>query len=197
MGDEGFPSDSVSTYWKDHPYSKNFGGFKELYRADNLAAYGVGHGIATEIKRLPIWRKIEVQSRRGEKVLTNAEREQMVKDVGTILKDLFSNEAALARRVNKYHTYFEEKSGIAKVTIPVDALFFIPEYGGFNTDGLKINAESVYTDKPTSRLYFEKTIEPAYNAYVKNEKAASRPPLGLDQWLRVSRENYVVSKPKD
>lgn len=67
-------------------------------------------------------------------------------------------------------------------TIAPDALFFIAEYGGFNTDSLdKSNSEPATFQQ--SGVYFEKVLMPAFN---------NRPDktIKLDDWLRQQRENY-------
>src|SRR5262249_32395198 len=40
-------------YHESHPHSTSFGMFTEAWRADNLAAFGVGNAIAEELKKLP------------------------------------------------------------------------------------------------------------------------------------------------
>ena len=57
---EGFArnNDEGHTYVKNDPHSVNYGVYKGLNRADNLAAFGVGYGIQEDIDKLPIMKKL-------------------------------------------------------------------------------------------------------------------------------------------
>ncbi len=171
-------------------FSKNFGGFKGSARADNLAAFGVGHGLAVEIKKLPVWAKFVTAARTGKAVvLTAAERTQFTADVKNIIVKLLADNAAMARRVNKYQALLKAKLGANAIAkIPVDALFFIPEYGGFNTESLN-PSKTPYKGPLTSREYFQKTLQPEYQQY--KAKYANRAYL-IDDWLQKYREDYAA-----
>lgn len=201
-----YDSTGVSTYAGGHYWGKegNFGEFAGKYRADNLAAFGVGHGIFTGLRNLNppggrIIDKIRDRASRGAKViLTKEEKTQLIKDIKQILKDILTNEAVLARRVNKYNDHLERKSGLKNVTIGVNALFFIAEHGGFNTESCKPNPlTKPYTSPLTSREYFTKVVKVDYDTYATKERTAGRTPQGLDAWLQEYRENYMVSKQKE
>jgi hypothetical protein len=184
-----FPGLPTSTFWAQHDHSENYGEFKGLFRADNLAAFGVGHAISADLKKnaAGTLRAIQAQARQGKFMkLTGKERNDLTAAVAASLKRLFSNDEALAQSVNTYSALLRKKLGGGEVKIPIEALFFVPEYGGFNTDSLTPSKED-YTGMLTSREYFEKELQPAYDQYKKDLRDRA---YDIDQWLRKYHEDY-------
>jgi RHS repeat-associated protein len=185
----------VFTYWTEHFHSDNFGKFKGLVRADNLAAYGVGHGIATYLRLNAAGTLKEIQRDvRGGKFegLTKAQRQQLTKQVAAALRAFFAtDDNALGRRVNTYNKLLSKKLDSGELRIPIKALFFVPEYdGGFNTESLTRSGVKNPV-KLTSREYFEKVLQPAYEQYKKDLGDRA---FDIDDWLRKYREDYAKYK---
>jgi hypothetical protein len=155
-----------------HPYyQSNFGNFAGAFRADNLAAFGVGHGIARELQLIMGWDKNKIPTL--EQINTVTE-----KDMETAIKAAFEKEK-LTRWVNEFNARYGGKN---KGRIDPDALYFIPEHGGFNTDSINAK-EAKEPDKilPTSIEAF---------AQLK-KKAMLDEGSTLDDWLKKNRENYL------
>jgi RHS repeat-associated protein len=146
-------ADDVSTYWTKHYHNENYGDFKGVVRADNLAAFGVGTAISTDLRTsaAATMKEIQAQVKEGKfKGLTDKQQDVLTQAVATSLKGLFSDDKALQQSVNTYNKLLSKRLGSGDLTIPIEALFFIPEYGGFNTDSL--NPSPVpYLEKQTSR----------------------------------------------
>ena len=145
----------VSKIPEQHPYVDNFGDFKGFYRADNLAAFGVGHGIAHDLSESATWKALQGKLAQG---LSPSETADLVKEVKKIIVGLLRSDEALDRRVNKYREIlvdeltnvrtkmndpvigikgsFEAKyslpGNLQDVRINPNAMFFIAEYKGFN-----------------------------------------------------------------
>jgi hypothetical protein len=196
LGIPGKGADSVNTYWTGHPYKRNFGEFAGGIRADNLAAFGVGLGLGIEIGRLPIMAKSRERIDRNRPILEEGERARFVADARAIVEAKLNDNAFLIRRANKYHGLYEKRTGSsATVTIPPQALFFIPEYnGGFNTDSLDKPRKVPYKGL-TSQEYFVTKLRRAYLEYETEKKKSGKTPISLDEWLRRCREDYRSATP--
>jgi hypothetical protein len=166
----GYNVGAHGTYDPKHPYAGNFGIYAGQPRADNLAAFGVGHGIARELERIVGWKK-------GENLTVEQIEAVTVAQMKTAIEDAFQKDH-LDRWVNEFHKLY---GGRRKGAIEPDALYFIPEYGGFNTDSLLQTGKGPSKPLPTSIEVFEQLRKEA-----KLPKGAE-----LDTWLRENRENYV------
>jgi len=184
--------DAVSTYWTDHRWKANYGDFVGLVRADNLAAFGVGHGIYSDIKTsaAATLKQIQEDVKAGRfNKLTDGQRKKLEDAVAASVKRIFTDADTLGRRVNKYNAVLSKKLGRGKLKIKSNALFFIPEYGGFNTDSLKPN-KTPYTGK-NSIDYFKEVLEPLYKQYQKDLGDSA---YDIDQWVRKYHEDYKKYK---
>ena len=190
----GYGAKDVNSFNPDHPHANdNLGEFKGLYRADNLAAFGVGHGIADSIKQLEIYK--EIHKRIGDdsnKPIMIAEQEaQLTKEVVKLLNNLFNDQVALGRRVNKYHELLSEKSGIKNIKLSPDTLFFVPSYGGFNTDSLTIPPNN--DKQPYKGLNSIEQFDRLKKEYDMYKKIAGPGFLELGEWLKEYHEKYTGS----
>jgi hypothetical protein len=189
----------AKTYDPDHPFSVNFGDYKGLKRADNLAAFGMGAVIASEIRGLASFKS------------TGSPKPD---EVEVILNKVFSDKEILTEGVTNYNYVLGKGQEIGP-----DALTFIEYYGGFNTASLRIDPKLAPYPSDNMRLspvVFMHKISPAY------EKAMSTKGIGaidredtagigesikgmvwvfpnreerlLNNWLRKNLEDY--SKPQ-
>jgi hypothetical protein len=154
------------------PYSSNYGNYADKPRADNLAAFGIGHGLSRELEIIAGWNKDQTPTLAQVKAFTVA---QMTKAIENVFKD-----ASVARRVNTYHRKYP--TWWSSVTIMPGALYFVPEWKGFNTQSLKSSVRP-----PT------KPIKTSIEAFNDIKKASG---LGegaeLDIWLKKELENYML-----
>src|SRR5262249_13411602 len=78
----------------------------------------------------------------------------------------------------------------------VDALTFIPEFGGFNTQSLKPSGKSYGLDNRSSIQYWKEGIDPYYSWY-RDDVQKNYPrwnPYEKDLFLQYHFENYKNPK---
>jgi hypothetical protein len=167
------------TYAKRHPHSRTYKGFQDLYRADNLAAFGVGNAIAERIEQLASWKD---------------KREVSVEQLKTIITDLFANEPAMKKAVNQYSYLLANKLGKKSVTIGIDALTTVPTDGGFNTQSLTPSKGPPYKG-PTGEAYYDKTLAEEYSRYKRwYLETQGKFPYDMDPWLQFYYEDLTHPK---
>jgi hypothetical protein len=175
----GYAVGANGTYDANHPHEENFGPYSGLHRADNLAAFGIGNAIAEEIMKSPGWRKNHYP--------TEAE-------ILAAIKKVFSNKKRLEEAVNKYVRFYILSTGSLRAVIGVDALFFIPEFGSFNTDSCKHPMPLPKYQGPNSIDYFTKVLYPAWQSYKRKKIGSGGIPYEFAEWVREYRENYKDPK---
>jgi hypothetical protein len=156
-----------------HPYyQSNFGDFAGKPRADNLAAIGVGHGVARELQLIMGWDKDKAPTLDQIDTVTEEKMDAAINAA-------FDKDKNLKRWVNEYHKIY---GGGNKDRIDPDALFFIPEHGGFNTDSTNAKtAKKPQKEPPTSIEAFDQL----------KKESGLKEGRALDDWLKKNRENYL------
>ncbi len=136
-------------YEANHPHAETYGWFKGELRSENLAWFGVGDEVAVRIlKTHPEWWKLNEPQFAAE----------VEKHLRAVLED--KNLGAI---VNRFNGLMEHHLG-HPVTIGVDALYFAPEYGGFNTNSLlpKMQRGNVYPVAATSGEKYDRELRERY-----------------------------------
>jgi len=127
--------------------------------------------VARELQLIMGWDKNKIPTLEQIKSVTTDQMRDAVKAA-------FEDEK-LRRWVNEFNKLYGGKN---KGRIDPDALYFIPEHGGFNTDS--INAKGA---KPP-----EKTLSTSIEAFDQLKKESGlNEGSALDEWLKKNRENYT------
>jgi RHS repeat-associated protein len=176
---------AVSTYLKTHPHASNYGVFKGLYRADNLAAFGVGTAIARNIEKIPGWDGRKTSSKTMKEILT-------VDKVKECITKVLGDADAFKEATLTYKQFLPK----GFVTMDPKVLTFIPEYGvrGFNTNDLK-TSKKVYNG-PSSIEYWS-TLQKMYEQHKADHLAwfgSASPFTSIDDYLRYHHEDYKGGK---
>ncbi|MBI2807493.1 MAG: hypothetical protein HYX68_21140 [Planctomycetes bacterium] len=174
------------------PEVHTIGKFKDIPRSDNLAAWGVGHGIAKEISTTQFFKKYLAPGKSPFKVggkitsiglaglykgevtgkftASNAEVAQFEKDLVRIIN--FTLKEGLARRTGRYSKYLQEATGNNMIRVSPRALTFIADgKKGYNTADLGPTKQKYDPNNLTSIDYFYPKFYPEYENYKKTKGA--------------------------
>jgi hypothetical protein len=134
---------AVAPVYEDDSRGK-FG--ESVFRADNLAAFGVGRLIAWSFMKELAASDDEARKIFEEKAKTQEGRAELCQKMEKVLRKLFDSSAEsnqeLAKAVNAFQK-FQPVPGAPRIGL--DALTFTPDYGGFNFNSVSRNGVKVFS----------------------------------------------------
>jgi hypothetical protein len=99
----------------------------------------------------------------------------------------------MTRAVNRFSYVLAKALKKDNVTIGLDALTTVPNFGGFNSQSLTPSKVPAYQG-PTGIAYYDNILRPEYRKFEAWRKGRMEKILDMDSWLQVYFENYTLPK---
>lgn len=136
-----------------------FGDFDRVYRADNLAAFGVGQMLAWRFMKELDPNDDKARDIIKDKVKSDEGSAELATKLEKVLREFFADTEQsrkdLLPAVNAFRWY---QPGKNPPEIGVDALFFTPDYKGFNLNSLSKEGVSIFQPKGGNTILWEKEM---------------------------------------